>query len=297
MWVSVAVWQPCELLYTCYLLTYLPVHAKVPIPVGRGTWTPHLLRDWSPGPHESESQTAARSVLPSLQNPPLCPTHAREGMPTITERMTCVARGHISVHAVRRDKDEWLFREFWTRHSGYSTCAKIEGALNSRLINEVTDLQFLTFFYEFHSSVLWRCWLGGRKGIRPVKKLGGGVLAWLSVWSEMQTCIWPSSCHCHSLSHASVKSRLVLPFWYRLTRAVLDKGPLNGCVCVTVCVYEFHSTRHNFAVFAKFYSDDGVDRPTLDCYYVDACYRAFVVVLALCLTQTKVCTYWALSCR
>ena len=29
-------------------------------------------------------------------------------------------------------------------------------------------------------SVLWRCWLGGRKGIRPVKKLSGGVLAWLS---------------------------------------------------------------------------------------------------------------------
>jgi len=33
-------------------------------------------------------------------------------------------------------------------------------------------------------------------------------------------------------SLASVKSRLVLPFWYRLTRVVLDKGPLNGCVCV-----------------------------------------------------------------
>ena len=29
---------------------------------------------------------------------------------------------------------------------------------------------------------------------------------------------------------ASVKSRLVLPCWYRLTRVVLDKGPLNGCV-------------------------------------------------------------------
>jgi len=24
------------------------------------------------------------------------------------------------------------------------------------------------------------------------KKLSGGVLAWLSVWSEVQTCIWPS---------------------------------------------------------------------------------------------------------
>ena len=56
-------------------------------------------------------------------------------------------------------------------------------------------------------SVLWCCWLGGRKGIRPVKNLSGGVLAWLSVWSEVQTCIWPSWCHCHSLSLASVKSR------------------------------------------------------------------------------------------
>ena len=58
------------------------------------------------------------------------------------------------------------------------------------------------------------------------------MLAWLSVWSEVQTCIWPSWCHCHSLSLASIKSRLVLPFWYRLTRVVQEKGPLNGCVCV-----------------------------------------------------------------
>jgi len=41
-------------------------------------------------------------------------------------------------------------------------------------------------------SVLSCCWLGGRKGIWPVKKLSGEVLAWLSVWSEVQTCIWPS---------------------------------------------------------------------------------------------------------
>ena len=66
------------------------------------------------------------------------------------------------------------------------------------------------------------------------KKLSGGVLAWLSVWSEVQTCICPSWCHCHSLSLASLKSRLVLPFWYWLTRVVLDKGPLSGCVRVCV---------------------------------------------------------------
>ena len=79
--------------------------------------------------------------------------------------------------------------------------------------------------------MLWCCWLGGRKGIQPVKKLSGEVLAWLSVWSKVQTCIWPSWCHCHSLSLASVKSRLVLPFWYWPTRVVPEKGPLNGCVC------------------------------------------------------------------
>ena len=79
-------------------------------------------------------------------------------------------------------------------------------------------------FIEWYTSVLWRCWLGGRKGIRPLKKLSGGVLAWLSVWSKVQTCTWPSWCHCHSLSLASQKSRLVLPFWYRLTWVVPEKG-------------------------------------------------------------------------
>jgi len=59
------------------------------------------------------------------------------------------------------------------------------------------------------------------------------------VWSAVQTCIRPSWCHCHWLSLASVKSRLVLPFWYWLTRVVPDKGPLNGCVCV--CVLEKES--------------------------------------------------------
>ena len=99
--------------------------------------------------------------------------------------------------------------------------------------------EFVCFIGCLVLSVLWCCWLGGRKGIRPVKKLSGGVLAWLSVWSEVQNCIWLSWCHCYSLSLASVKSKLVLPFWYRLTQVVLDKGPLNGCVCV--CVWDLTS--------------------------------------------------------
>ena len=71
--------------------------------------------------------------------------------------------------------------------------------------------------------------VGLQEGHPACKKQSGGILAWLSVWSEMQTCIWPSWCHCHSLPLGPVKSRLVLPFWYRLTRVVLEKRPLNGC--------------------------------------------------------------------
>ena len=35
-------------------------------------------------------------------------------------------------------------------------------------------------------------------------------------------------------SPASFKSRLVLPFWYRLTQVVLEKRPLNRCSSIVV---------------------------------------------------------------
>jgi len=60
--------------------------------------------------------------------------------------------------------------------------------------------------FAFSSLTVFVGWLEGHLAC---KKLSGGVLAWLSDWSELQTCIWPSGCHCHSLSLASVKSRLV----------------------------------------------------------------------------------------
>ena len=94
-------------------------------------------------------------------------------------------------------------------------------------------------FFTFSALTLL---VGRQEGHPAFKKLSGGVLVWLSVCSEVQTCTRPSWCHCHSLSLASVKSRLVLPFWYRLTRVDLDKGPLNGCVCVSHLIFVFHWT-------------------------------------------------------
>jgi len=84
-------------------------------------------------------------------------------------------------------------------------------------------------------SVLWHCWLGIRKSIRPVK------IDWLSVWSEVQiVCIRFSWCHCHPQTPSSLallKSRLVLPFWNWLTQVELEKRPLNRCSVGVICLY------------------------------------------------------------
>jgi len=82
-------------------------------------------------------------------------------------------------------------------------------------------------------SVLWRCWLGGRKCIRPVKT-EQWVQAWLSVWSEVQTCIWPSWYHCHSVSLASVESRLV--FNARCYASAVLAMALCPSVCLSLCL-------------------------------------------------------------
>ena len=120
----------------------------------------------------------------------------------------------------------------------------------------MTVMVYLIVNYCLHEvnfnlpSVLWRCWLGGRKGIWLVKKLSGGVLAWLSVSSEMQTCIWPSWCHCHSLSLASVKSRLILPFWYQLTRLVPKRAVKRVCVYLKLISKLFCCLKTIFFSFA-----------------------------------------------
>ena len=41
--------------------------------------------------------------------------------------------------------------------------------------------------------------VGWQEGHLACKKYSSGVLVWLSVWSKVQTCIWPIWCHCHSL--------------------------------------------------------------------------------------------------
>jgi len=74
------------------------------------------------------------------------------------------------------------------------------------------------FQCTFKIPLLYQCfdavgWVAGRAP--GLKTLSGGLLAWLSVRGEVQICIWPSWCRCHSLPLAPVN-----PDWfYRLVLA------------------------------------------------------------------------------
>jgi len=78
-----------------------------------------------------------------------------------------------------------------------------------------------------HNSVLWRCWLGGRKGIQPVKNWVVGC--WHSCLSGVRcrfACGPAGATATHYLLLQQIQigfTFLVLPFWYQLTRVIPDK--------------------------------------------------------------------------
>jgi len=82
-------------------------------------------------------------------------------------------------------------------------------------------------------SVLWHCWLGVRKSIRPVKNWV--MRCWRGYLSAAR-CKWfaygPPDATATPSSLASLKSGLVWPFWYWVTHVVLEKRQLNECLSV-----------------------------------------------------------------
>ena len=94
-------------------------------------------------------------------------------------------------------------------------------------------------FVDYITNMCLQCFdaVGSAEGHPACKKQwsGAGMVICLERSADLHTAqLMPLPL----MSLASVKSRLVLPFCYRLTRVVLDKGLLNGvCVYVTNSVY------------------------------------------------------------
>ena len=78
---------------------------------------------------------------------------------------------------------------------------------------------------------------GCRKSIRTIKN--GVMRCWCGYLSGAK-CKWfaygPADATANPSSLASLKSRMILPLWYRLTQVVLEKRPLNEYEVVVVVV-------------------------------------------------------------
>ena len=93
---------------------------------------------------------------------------------------------------------------------------------------------FILSFEVLHYAIeLWRCWVGSRKGIQPVKNWVVGCRHGYLSGARCRLAYGPAdatvSCFC--------KIHIGFTFLYRLTWVVPDKGPLNGCVRVCVLYY------------------------------------------------------------
>ena len=121
--------------------------------------------------------------------------------------------------------------------------------LDTLFLKFVLD-SMLLYMYAFSALTL----LIGRQEEHPAcKKLNDGVLAWLSVRSVVQMiCIWSSGCHCHPIISCFSKIQNGLPFWYRLTQDVLEKRPLNVCVCMRCCICVFLNLHMFYSIFCCF---------------------------------------------
>jgi len=62
------------------------------------------------------------------------------------------------------------------------------GCPGSKAVKRSLLLLVIYLFIAFSALTLL---VGWQEGHPACKKLSGGVLAWLSVWSEVQTRIWP----------------------------------------------------------------------------------------------------------
>ena len=101
-------------------------------------------------------------------------------------------------------------------------------------MNKYTSKQKLNKRNKYYSTALWSCWLGGRKGIRPVKTewWGAGVVISLERGADLhmaQLVPLPLIVSCVN------KIQIGFAFLVPAHPSSPGQRPLNGCVCVYVC--------------------------------------------------------------
>jgi len=104
-------------------------------------------------------------------------------------------------------------------------------------------------------SVLWRCWLGGRKGIRPVKTRSSAIFHWpCDVSCQLRSCQLP--CNSAETTCTTVLNKSKLWSWrFKVVRCVINvhstmtrssrfhclTGVINKPTTVELCIYHLYT--------------------------------------------------------
>ena len=98
----------------------------------------------------------------------------------------------------------------------------------------------------YHSSVLWHCWLGGRKGIRPVEWWGAGMIICLERGADLhmaQLMPLPLTVSCFSKIQTGFTFLVPAHLGSPRQRAVKR-------VCVCVCMLYYRTSRDQVKVLS-----------------------------------------------
>jgi len=83
------------------------------------------------------------------------------------------------------------------QNTGYNHCILILTAIQMitdgvGTLSDTVAQNYSQHFQQLFAFSALTLLIGRQEGHPACKKLSGGVLAWLSVWGKVQTCIWPS---------------------------------------------------------------------------------------------------------
>jgi len=124
-------------------------------------------------------------------------------------------------------KQENIVLEFWTtRKRRIDQCQQyVVLETSAKQVNNgwLIIYAIYTAIHAFSALMLLLGQQEGHSACKRTKWWGSGMVICLEWGADLHTA------QQMPLPLASVKSRLVLPFWYWLTQVVLEKGPLNVC--------------------------------------------------------------------
>jgi len=137
-----------------------------------------------------------------------------------------------------RHLEPWQMLYVYEKNCIQKACIRcMTGSWRSHKVIGIATILQATYYFLLVVGIAFSAWtrsVGHQEGYPACQNLS--VRYWRGYLSGAR-CKWfaygPADATAISSSLASLKSRMVWPFWCRLTQVVLEKRPLNGCLSIS----------------------------------------------------------------